>query len=85
MSRVETFENRVNDLLIQENPTLADMRRVMLEIDDYLNSAEYPSLSVDERSRLQTARKDLKARLRRREDAAARTAARAARTQAPPV
>ena len=69
MSRVETFENRVNDLLIQENPTLADMRRVMLEIDDYLNSAEYPSLSVDERSRLQTARKDLKARLRRQEDA----------------
>ena len=69
MSRVETFENRVNDLLIQENPALADMRRVMLEIDDYLNSAEYPSLSVDERSRLQSARKDLKARLRRQEDA----------------
>jgi len=69
MSRVETFENRVNDLLVQENPALADMRRVMLEIDDYLNSAEYPSLSVDERSRLQSARKDLKARLRRQEDA----------------
>lgn len=68
MSRVETFEHRVNDLLIQETPPLADLRRLMLEIDDYINASEYQNLNIDERSRMQSARKDLKARIRQQED-----------------
>ena len=68
MSRVETFENRINDLLIQDAPALADLRRLMLEIDEYINSPDYPTLGIDERSRLQGVRKDLKARIRQQED-----------------
>ncbi len=68
MSRIETFEHRVNELLIQDSPLLADLRRLMLEIDDYINSSEYQNSNVDERSRMQSARKDLKARIRQQED-----------------
>jgi tetratricopeptide (TPR) repeat protein len=68
MTRVETFENRINDLLIQEAPPLADLRRLMLEIDEYVNSPDYQNLAIDERSRLQSIRKDLKARIRQQED-----------------
>lgn len=69
MSRVENFENRVNDLLIQDRPSLADMRRLMLEIDDYINSGDYENLTVDDRGRLQSTRKELKSRIRQEEDA----------------
>lgn len=68
MSRVENFENRVNDLLIQDGPSLADMRRLMLEIDDFINSGDFQNLSIDDRSRLQSTRKDLKSRIRQQED-----------------
>ncbi len=69
MSRVETFENRVNDLLILDTPPLAELRRLMLDIDDYLNSDDYQSLAIAERGRMQSVRKDLKARIRQQEDA----------------
>lgn len=34
MSKIENIENRVNEILMQETPTLAEMRRLMLEIDE---------------------------------------------------
>lgn len=68
MSRVESFENRVNNLLVQEIPPLSDMRRLMLEIDDFVNSPEFQSIPIEDRSRLQNARKDLKAGIRKQED-----------------
>ncbi|MCU0489033.1 MAG: hypothetical protein MUE67_08785 [Anaerolineales bacterium] len=69
MSRIENIENRVNEILMQEMPALADMRRLMLEIDEQINSDSYQSLSLDERGRLQSARKELKIRIRQQEDA----------------
>jgi tetratricopeptide (TPR) repeat protein len=69
MGRTETFENKVNTLLIQETPALADMRRIMLEIDEFINSPDYPGLNIDERGRLQNVRKDLRSRIREQEDA----------------
>lgn len=69
MSRIENIENRVNEILMQETPNLAEMRRLMLEIDEQINSDSYQALSLDERSRLQGARKELKTRIRQQEDA----------------
>ena len=68
MTRIENLENRINDLLIQEEPVLLEMRRLMLEIDEFINADEFQSLPIDERSQLQSARKDLKARIRQQED-----------------
>ena len=68
MSRVESFENRINDLLIQETPPLPEMRRLMLEIDDFVNSSDFQQISLEERGRMQSARKDLKSRIRQQED-----------------
>ena len=70
MSRVESFENRINDLLIQETPPLPEMRRLMLEIDDFVNSSDFQQISLEERGRMQSARKDLKSRIRQQEDEA---------------
>lgn len=69
MSKIENIENRVNEILMQETPTLAEMRRLMLEIDEHINSDNYQALSLDERGRLQSARKELKTRIRQQEDA----------------
>jgi tetratricopeptide (TPR) repeat protein len=74
MGRIETFENKINNLLIQETPALADMRRIMLEIDEFINSPDYPGLNIDERGRLQNLRKDLRSRIREQEDAEETTA-----------
>jgi tetratricopeptide (TPR) repeat protein len=68
MSRIESFENRVNSLLIQETPSLSDMRRLMLEIDDFINSPEFQAVPIEDRFRLQNARKELKASIRKQED-----------------
>lgn len=70
MSRIENIENRVNEILMQETPDLSEMRRLILEIDEQINSESYQTLSLDERGRLQRARKELKTRIRQQEDAA---------------
>ena len=68
MSRVDLFESKVNEMLIQGSPPMAEMRRLMLEIDDFIHAPEFENLSLDERSRLQTIRKDLKNQIRQAED-----------------
>jgi tetratricopeptide (TPR) repeat protein len=68
MNRVESIENRVNNLLIQNEPPLAELRRLMLEIDDFMHLPDFQELSLDDRNRVQNIRKDLKARIRQQED-----------------
>ncbi len=68
MNQVEIIENRINQLLSQDNPSLAELRHMMLDVDDLVTSSEYQGMPIDERSRLQSARKDLKNRIRKLED-----------------
>lgn len=68
MTNFEMIESQVNDLLAQDNPPLADQRRLLLEIEEFITSPEYQSLTIDGRGRIQSARKDLKSRIRYQEE-----------------
>jgi tetratricopeptide (TPR) repeat protein len=68
MSDPHTLENDINQLLSQSSPALSDVRRALLDLDDFLDSSDYQSLSIDERASLQSLRKDLRNRLRELED-----------------
>lgn len=68
MSAFEALEAKINHLLNQEDSTLSDLRRGMLEIEEFISTEEYSSLPPEERGRLQNTRKDLKARIRELQD-----------------
>ncbi len=68
MTDLETLENKVNLLLSQESPSLAELRNLMLEIDEFINSPDYQTLAIDGRGRLQNIRRELRARIRQIED-----------------
>jgi tetratricopeptide (TPR) repeat protein len=68
MSDIETLEGKTTHLLGQEETTPADLRKLMLEVDDFINAPEFQSLDMDVRGRAQTLRRDLKARLRQMEE-----------------
>ncbi len=68
MSDLETLEGKTTLLLSQEEATPADLRKLMLEVDDFINSPDFQALEMDVRGRAQALRRDLKARLRLLED-----------------
>lgn len=63
MSNFELLESDVQHLLSQLVPPTGELRRAMLEIDEMINSADYPSFEADLRSKLQAMRRDLKTRI----------------------
>jgi tetratricopeptide (TPR) repeat protein len=54
-------------LLSVDQPALADVRRVVVELDDQINAPEFAALPEEDRARLQSAYKDLRALLRKQE------------------
>jgi tetratricopeptide (TPR) repeat protein len=60
MLNVDDLLTRTQALLEQENPSLPDARRLMIEIDDAINSYDFSSLSAEQRNRLQSAYQDLR-------------------------
>ncbi len=64
MSDNEILETSIRTLLSQSAPPPVELRKAMLELDDWINSETFSSLTVIERERLQTLRKELKNRLR---------------------
>ena len=64
MSDNEILETTIRTLLSQAAPPPVDIRKAMLELDDWVNSETFASLSTIERDRLQSLRKELKNRLR---------------------
>lgn len=68
MTELDALENEINDLLSSETASVADLRRAMLELDDFMNSPVYQELDIEGRARLQSLRRDLRTRLRALED-----------------
>ena len=58
------IESQIQDLLIHATPPIIELRKVILELDDYLDTSEFSTLETPERARLQGLRKDLLNRLR---------------------
>ena len=59
MSPFEDLERQIEQQRTRENVTLVEKRQLLLEVEEFINSPDYQSLSPDERNRLQLARKDL--------------------------
>lgn len=68
MTDSQNLETRINALLASETPNLAELRRLSLELDEILNSPEFGEMEPEMRSRLQSARKDMRQRVRQLED-----------------
>jgi len=64
MTDIEQLEARLAALLSQEDPALAEMRALMLEVEEYIHSDEFSTLNSEARNRLQSERKDLRMHIR---------------------
>jgi tetratricopeptide (TPR) repeat protein len=62
------IENNFSDLLNQENAPLIELRKSLLEIEEFISTDDYPSLTIDERNRLQDLRKNLQSKIQQIED-----------------
>ncbi len=63
MSNFDLLESDVQALLSQVTPPAGELRKAMLEIDEMINSVDYPSFEPDLRNKLQAMRRDLKSRI----------------------
>ena len=68
MTDIESLKNDYFTLIEQEYPPLIDLRSILLEIEDLINSPNYQELSMEERSSIQDIRKNLKSRLTDQEE-----------------
>ena len=68
MSNFELLETDIQHLLGQVTPPAAELRKAMLEVDEMINSVDYPSFDTELRNKLQSMRRDLKERLQEQED-----------------
>lgn len=59
MTILESLEARINALLTQPSPPI-EMRKALLELDEFINDPEYQALDSVTRTRLQNLRKELK-------------------------
>lgn len=84
MSDFENLKDQIQPLLDQQNPPLAELRKAMLEIEDFMASDDFPGLAPEDRTLAQDLRRDLKTRLRQAEEQAAPPPVNEAGIAAPP-
>jgi tetratricopeptide (TPR) repeat protein len=68
MSLFEELAAKIESLRGKEEAALVELRRLMLEIDEFISSDDYGDLPLEERTIIQGARKELKNRIRQKED-----------------
>lgn len=67
MVDIEQLLISAQDLLQQETPAPAEIRKVMIDLDDAIHSAEFSELENEQRARLQSLYQDLRSHLREQE------------------
>ncbi len=68
MNLNDALNRQINELLNRENASPAELRNLMLEIEEFISSDEYSALKPEERSQLQSVRKDLLTRIQQQEN-----------------
>lgn len=68
MSVFETLESELNILLNQDSPPVVELRKALLEIEEFIASPDYQNLPAEQREHLLDLRKGMKARLRSQQD-----------------
>ena len=67
MSDVNQIIDEVSQLISADAPALSEMRVKLVELDEFIHSSEYEILSQTDRSRFQTAYKEMRDTIRRQE------------------
>jgi len=65
---LESIESVSNGLLNQDTPPVVEIRKALLEIEEFIASEDYSELPSEQRDRIQTLRKELKSRLQAQEN-----------------
>ena len=65
MIDIKILEESIHNLLETESTSLIDLRNLLLEIEESINSPEYQNLSTEEQNLLQDSRKSLKSHITR--------------------
>ena len=68
MSELEIIKDTVRNLLMAETAPVMELRKILLDIEELINSSLYLDISTQEQENLQAMRRDLKARIRQLED-----------------
>ena len=63
MNPNDALNRQIDELLSREDAGPAELRNLILEIEEFISSDEYSALKPEERSQLQSARKDLLTRI----------------------
>ncbi len=71
MNSFDEIEKQYQELQDNSSASVVDLRHLLLEIEDLVNSNDYQSLALDQRGTLQARRKDLMARIQLLENGAA--------------
>ena len=64
MTPFEPLESQFERLMAEEQPDLIELRKLALEIEEFLNSDDYQTLSIQDRGRVQNVRREIKAKIR---------------------
>jgi tetratricopeptide (TPR) repeat protein len=67
MNRFEDITSALEQINEQESVDLVDLRKIMIEIEEFVNSDQYSTLSIEQRGQMQEARKTLRARIQESE------------------
>jgi tetratricopeptide (TPR) repeat protein len=68
MTFFEELSEKIESIRESEEAGLVELRRLMLEIDEFISSDEYSELPLESRTSIQGVRKELKNRIRTKED-----------------
>ena len=63
MNPLDTLGKQIEQIQAQDTASLAELRSLLLEIEEFIQSQDYPALSSDQRNYIQTARKEIMSRL----------------------
>ncbi len=68
MNEIDSIKETVQNLLEAETASIMELRKILLDIEELINSSDYPDFTSIEQENLQTMRRDLKTRIRQIED-----------------
>lgn len=67
MNPFDTLEEQIDQIQKRETANLSELRNLLLEIEEFINSEDYHTLSSEQRNRIQVTRKDLMLRVQQQE------------------
>ncbi len=77
MNSFDEIEKQYQELLANLSASVVDLRHLLLEIEDLVNSPDYQTLALEQRNSLQAERKELMQRIQQQENESAASAEKA--------